>query len=149
MLAPISTKLTIGRGNTTVANPFSALGRECYARMPTFVLALEIGESILPGTSNDDGGPALARTFFVECGSATVLRGCSLSPLGRGRSFFPSAQQNEQDMEWEPSFSVGADGSVVVMTGVVWPSEGVPAALTMTPLAQGAGTHDTHSPVND
>jgi hypothetical protein len=79
----------------------------------------------------------LVRTFLVECGSATALRGCTLSTMGHGRLSPSHAMQ--------PAFTVQPNGSVVVTTSHDWPSQGVKAALTITPLAQGAGAHDTHA----
>jgi hypothetical protein len=150
LLAPIQTKHTVRPGNTTLRNPFSALGQDCFARVPTYLLAIEIGESTTPGRapvggSSVGGRGALVRTLLVECGS-TTMPGCELSTVGRGRSSFPAGGQQE------PKFIVVDDGSVVVMTGAGWPSAGVPMAVTMTQLAQGAGAHDTHAlppPVDD
>ena len=66
-----------------------------------------------------------------------------MSVLHSGRSNFPTPQT-------EPTFSARDDGAVVVGVpaagGGAWPGAGVPAAVTMTPLAQGAATHDTHAP---
>eukprot|EP01051_Picozoa_sp_SAG22_P016639 SAG22_NODE_2389_length_2624_cov_2.359857_1_plen_613_part_00 len=151
VLAPIQSKQTIRPGNTTLNNPFSALGRDCFAQVPTYLLAIEIGEPTTPSSpapSGDGGidataqgarGGALVRTLLVECGS-TAMPGCVLSTVGRGRSSFPGAGGQQ-----EPKFTVVDDGSIMIETSKDWPTAGVPMAATMTQLAQGAGAHDTHA----